>query len=132
MPIDYTHYPPNWHKVSAYVRQVIAQNRCQCMGDCGLHRTHPGPRRCEEVNGMPAKWARGRIVLTVAHLDAPGGICQCEELTGKKCAEIEHLRAFCQRCHLRYDHLRHQRHAAETRRQAKEAAGQLTFLSSCF
>jgi hypothetical protein len=34
----------------------------------------------------------------------------------------------CQRCHLRVDQTLHAQHAAERRRHAKEAAGQLSML----
>ena len=70
--------------------------------------TTPGPRRCEERHREPAKWAKGTVILTVAHLDhqpencAPGN-----------------LKAMCQRCHLRYDSQHHQRNAAATRRAKK-------------
>ena len=61
-----------------------------------------------------AKFAAGRIVLTVAHL------CQCEPL----CAIAEHVKAMCQRCHLRIDVELHVKHAASTRMRKKEKAGQ--------
>lgn len=118
MPIDYTSYPAEWRAFSRFIRHDVAQDRCQCTGECGLHRTHPGPRRCEEVNHTPAKWANGRIVLTVAHL------CTCDP----PCAIEEHVKACCQRCHLLIDAPLHAKHAAETRRKQREALGQLTFL----
>jgi hypothetical protein len=120
MPIDYRRYPPDWHAFSRSIRLERAQSRCECTGECGLHRTHPGPRRCVEVNHTPAQFARGRIVLTVAHL------CPCDP----PCAEASHVKACCQRCHLRIDHDLHRRHAAETHRRRTEAQGQLTFLES--
>lgn len=103
-------YPPEWEVVSREIRQR-AGNRCECEGECGLHRTHPGPRRCIEINGTEARWARGVIVLTTAHLNGHGGPCQCDPL----CAEPAHLKAMCQRCHLRYDQALHQRNASATR-----------------
>ena len=114
MPIDYTHYPATWKAFSLAIRESRAQNRCECMGQCGLHCTHPGPRRCAEVNHMPAQWARGKVVLTVAH------ICACDP----PCAIADHVLACCQRCHLRIDRALHQRHGARTRQATKEAAGQ--------
>jgi hypothetical protein len=71
---------------------------------------HPGPRRCVERNGEPAKWAKGKVVLTVAHLNH----------TPEDCRD-ENLKAMCQRCHLRYDHDHHQRNAYATRRKGKAA-----------
>jgi hypothetical protein len=67
---------------------------------------------------MPAIWANGIIRLTVAHL------CLCDP----PCIDPSHVAAYCQKCHLLTDLPLHQRHAAETRRLAKEAEGQLTFL----
>src|SRR3990167_5232056 len=93
MPIDYKLYPPNWKEFSKHIRDDRAGGRCQCTGECGLHKTTPGPRRCIEKNGYQAKWARGKIVLTVAHL------CEC----APPCAIEEHVKAMCQRCHNRYD-----------------------------
>jgi hypothetical protein len=109
-------YPPEWPTFSRLIRFERAQGRCECtgLGLCGLHCTHPGPRRCVEVDQTPARWARGRIVLTVAHL------CDCEPL----CAIPEHVLACCQRCHVRIDQTMHSLHAAETRRRAKERDGQ--------
>jgi hypothetical protein len=117
MPWDKSHYPPNWPEV----RQAClerSEGRCECCGECGLHRTHPGPRRCVERQHEPALWARGKIVLTTAHM------CDCIPL----CGDVTHLKMLCQRCHLRVDHELHKKHAAETRRKHKEAAGQLALL----
>lgn len=110
-------YPPEWKAMSHFVRFVRAGGRCECHGQCGLHRTHPGPRRCVEVHKAPAQWAGGEVILTTAHL------CDCDPL----CAEPLHLLACCQRCHIRIDIPLHQQHAAETRRLAKELAGQTSF-----
>ena len=93
-------YPVNWKAISRRIRFDRADGRCECMGECGLHRDNPGPRRCDEWHGRPAKWARGDIVLTVAHLDHDPTNCK-----------DDNLRALCQRCHLRYD----REHHAETR-----------------
>jgi hypothetical protein len=97
-------YPPDWKTISRRIRER-AGGRCECEGECGLHRTHPGPRRCVEQHAEPAKWARGRVILTVAHLNHEPGDCS-----------DTNLRAMCQRCHLRYDAPHHQRNAAQTRR----------------
>jgi len=112
-------YPPEWKALSHSIRSERAQRRCECTGECGLHRTHPGPRRCVERDHEPAQWALGIVVLTVAHL------CVCEP----PCAIESHVKAMCNRCHLRVDMALHQKHAAETRRLKKEAQGQ-TFLFS--
>ena len=104
-------YPPDWREFSQWVRTVRAEGRCECMGDCGLHRDHPGPRRCTERNGQPAKWARGKVILTVAHMNARSGSCRCDP----KCAIPNHVRAMCQRCHLRYDAETHRASRARKR-----------------
>lgn len=124
MPIRlYEHhsYPPEWSKVSQFIRVERAQGQCECpggVGYCGLHATHPGPRRCVERDRQPAIWAQGRVILTTAHM------CNCTPL----CAEPTHLLAMCPRCHLRVDIAMHMKHAAETRRRQKELLGQLSFL----
>ena len=110
--MDRSKYPKNWEEISKRIRKRSG-GQCECAGECGLHRTHPGPRRCLERNGEPAKWARGKIVLTVAHLN---------HNTWDN--RDENLKAMCQRCHLRYDQPLHQVHAAETRRDRRRAAGQ--------
>jgi hypothetical protein len=103
-------YPKNWKEI---VAQVAARSggRCECTGQCGLHRTNPGPRRCIERNGQPATWAKGRVVLTTAHL--------CHD---ESCADLSHLRHMCQRCHLRYDTKHHQKNARKTRMSRKAVA----------
>lgn len=108
-------YPPHWKTLSHKIRFERAKGRCECTGECGLHRTHPGPRRCEERDREAAKWAKGTVVLTVAHLNGPDGPCQCDPL----CADEAHLKAMCNRCHLRYDVKLHQRNAFLTRREGK-------------
>ena len=91
MPFDKSRYPKDWPAISKRIRERSG-GRCECEGECGLHRTNPGPRRCEEMNGQPAKWAKGKIVLTVAHMNhAP---MECDD---------DNLKAMCQRCHNRYD-----------------------------
>lgn len=101
-------YPKDWNQISHYIRFVRAKGRCECKGECGLHCTHPGPRRCEERHGEPAKWAKGKIVLTTAHL--------CHD---ESCIKKKHLKAMCQRCHLRYDAKHHALNAAQTRHDKK-------------
>lgn len=94
-------YPPDWPAISRWIR-ARAGGRCECTGHCGLHRG----RRCVERNGQPAQFARGRVVLTVAHLNHRPIDCRRRNLL-----------AMCQRCHLRYD----VDHHAETRRRKADA-----------
>lgn len=100
MSIDKSDYPPDWPVLR---RRILkrATNRdgleqCECMGECGLHCFTGGPRRCREINGRPALFASGRVVLTIAHL--------CRK---SRCPRIDHLKAMCNRCHLRYDRRQH-------------------------
>jgi hypothetical protein len=105
MSFDKAKYPKDWKAFTKRVRERAFQ-RCECEGECGLHGVslfHPETRRCVELNGTLAKWAKGKIVLTVAHLNGQDGPCRCEPL----CAIPEHVKAMCQRCHLRYDSDRH-------------------------
>ncbi len=112
MPFDRRKYPADWEEFSRYIRFVRADGRCECTGECGLHRTNPGPRRCTERHGEKAIWARGKVILTVAHLNHAGGACQCEP----RCAILTHVKAMCQTCHLRLDHPRHIANARRNRR----------------
>ena len=118
MPAKAT-YPVNWKEISYRIRYERAKGQCECEGECGLHCTNPGPRRCVERDREDAIWADGKVILTVAHLDAEGDVCRCEEETGALCANPEHLKAMCNRCHLQYDHPKHMKNAAKTRRAKK-------------
>jgi hypothetical protein len=104
-------YPADWPAFSRRIRVERAGRQCECTGECGLHRTTPGPRRCIERDGTLAEYARGIVRLTVAHLNAEGGPCRCEPL----CAIEAHVLAMCNRCHLRYDVVLHRRNASATR-----------------
>lgn len=108
-------YADGWKEFSRRIRFDRAKEQCECEGECGLHRTHPGPRRCVEMNGQPAKWASGKVMLTVAHLDYIGGPCQCHAETGIKCVIESHVKAMCNRCHLRIDVPQHKANARRSR-----------------
>lgn len=107
MPVDYSKYPANWKQISERIRERSG-GQCECEGECGLHKTTGGPRRCCERNGQPARWAKGKIVLTVAHLNHIEADCR-----------DENLKAMCQRCHLRYDVDHHKKNSAKTRELKK-------------
>jgi len=106
-PENAKRYPKDWKQISDSIRER-ADYRCECAGECGLHCTNPGPRRCIETQGAYARWANGKIVLTVAHLNHDPADCR-----------PENLKAMCQRCHLRYDREHHQQSAYQTRRKGK-------------
>lgn len=105
-PEDRARYPSDWKDISKRIRFDRAGGRCECAGECGLH----SGRRCCEVHGEPAVFAKGMIVLTTAHLDHTPEHC-----------EDDNLKAMCQRCHLRYD-VDH--HRASARRRRDEKVGQ--------
>lgn len=132
-------YPPDW---DALRLQVLARagDACECRGECGAQHERDGSaRRCNAPHhaeiirdlDTPARWWLAtsvqayrlvygaprivRVVLTVAHLCQDSG-----------CADLDHLRAMCARCHLVYDQAQHTRNAAATRRARLEAAGQLS------
>jgi len=112
MPVDYKRYPNDWKAISARIR-ARSGGRCECESHCGLHTT---TGRCREINGQPAKWAKGKVVLTVAHL----GVAKPDGAKGDKhdktdCRD-ENLKAMCQRCHLRFDLDEHMANAAKTRK----------------
>lgn len=112
-PENKDRYPDNWKQIRERIlRRATNSNgdqQCECEGECGLHHG----KRCSELNGYPAEWANGMIVLTVAHLDH----------TPENCDE-SNLKAMCQRCHLRYDAPRKAREIKERRRK-KKACGEL-------
>ena len=101
-PEDVARYPGNW---KALRRKILgeAQFQCECVAECGLHADH----RCAEIHGRAAQFARGKVVLTVAHLDHTPEHC-----------ERANLKAMCQRCHLVYD----REHHAETRKRTNAAS----------
>jgi len=80
-------YPSNWEAISLKIRKRSG-GRCECEGFCALHRG----RQCTERNGKKAKYAAGKVVLTVAHLTH-----------NPQDSRPKYLKAMCQRCHLRYD-----------------------------
>lgn len=98
-------YPVDWDEVVARLRER-AEGRCECVDECGLHPWG----RCVERQGRKAFFAKGKIVLTTAHLNAAGGPCRCEPL----CGNPDHLKQMCQRCHLRYDAPMHVQNARKT------------------
>ena len=127
MPMKRSDYPRNWESIVAAVRERCSRDfrttpRCECRGECGkshLLTFDDDPERCQSRHGDPIGAGR-KIVLTTAHLNAKDGPCQCRPL----CGYMDHLRAMCQGCHLRYDHPRHIAKGRANRR-AKLAVGDL-------
>lgn len=102
MPCDMTKYGPDWPAFSRQIRYVRAREQCECFGRCGLHHG----RRCIEKHHTPARFAKGTVRLTTAHL------CECDP----PCLNPNHVIAACQRCHLRIDAPR----KARTRQEARQ------------
>lgn len=111
-PENAARYPADWKVISGRIR-ARSGGQCECDGECGLHRTNPGPRRCIERHGEPARWAKGKVILTVAHLNHQPEDCR-----------DENLKAMCQRCHNRYDVPHRRKNRAATHR-AKKQNGEL-------
>jgi hypothetical protein len=135
-PENKDRYPKDWPEISQRIRKR-AGNRCEeCavenhalggrlrdgtfllavpLGDNGLRLQWPEPGDlawCSD--GVRADQLRIiRIVLTVAHLDH----------TPENCAD-ENLKAWCQRCHLRYDAAM-KRQGIRERARASAAIGEL-------
>lgn len=101
-------YPHDWKEIVAKIR-LRSGDRCECLGECGLHLSKIGIRRCVERHRQKAQYALGRVILTTAHL--------CHD---SECRDLGHLRHMCNRCHLRLDVDQHMKNAAETRRLKKE------------
>lgn len=116
MPTDPRMYPLGWKDFSAEIRFQRARGRCECSGQCGLHSGYPTRRRCVELHGKKASYAKGTVRLTVAHL------CSCHPI----CLNPNHVIAACQRCHLRIDRFRHAKNRIATqkaRRTRQDAPG---------
>ena len=108
-PENRKRYPGNWADVRSRILHR-ANGRCECMGECGL--VHHG--RCSEHHGTTANTFRGKVVLTIAHLDHTPEHC-----------DDDNLRALCQRCHNRYD----AEHRAQTRRSTRDGRSGQTRMS---
>ena len=105
-PENLGRYPKNWRQVAAAIKSR-AGHRCECLGECGVDHEWD---RCREFDKTEARTFRGRVILTVAHLDH----------TPENCAP-GNLRAYCQACHNRYD----TKHRINTRRRTRDnQAGQ--------
>lgn len=103
-------YPDDWSDISARIRFVRADGRCECDGRCG----HDHGGRCLAHHNWPHPETGSKVILTVAHLDH----------TPENCDD-DNLMAACQRCHLAYDrHL----HTANARRTRDERRGQSSLL----
>lgn len=147
MPFHREKYVSDWDAISIAVREA-AGNRCEKCGVtngaiifrsvCGkywydpaqdCYFEYPSGERAPDWFEAEMRDKFTKVILTVAHLDATGDICQCEELTGMKCGDIEHLRSWCQACHLIYDGPRHVRNR-QRNAMAQRAVGDLFEVSA--
>lgn len=114
-PENRERYPKNWRQIR---QEVLARaaNKCE---QCGvpnhwLRNKRTGEITNDGVVGEAWELADGDkvtyIVLTVAHLDHQPENC-----------DLDNLRAWCQKCHLAYDHEHHQRNSRATRHKRKTA-----------
>jgi hypothetical protein len=127
LPCDYRDYPHNWKVISLQIRVDRARHICECTGECGYDHSvefdderaiyndiglEPlAAGRCCAMNRTEHLITGSQVVLTVAHL------CDCEPL----CANPEHCKAMCQRCHNKLDAPMRRKNAANTRRKRKDA-----------
>ena len=85
MPVDYSKYPPNW--LSEIRPRILTRARNSCEGS-------PDFPECRAANGYPHPETGSKVVLTIAHLDHDPENWDVQD---------DRLRAWCQRCHLKYD-----------------------------
>lgn len=132
-PEEKQKYPKDWPAISHSIRER-AGNQCEeCgVGNYALGGRLPDGKWCPAeptgCNSLYVTWPRPgdsgwcagghrlkiiRIVLTVGHLNHQPEDCR-----------PENLRAWCQRCHLRYD-AAHKRTGMKARARAQCAAGDL-------
>lgn len=123
-------YPANWKQISERIRFKRAKNKCEKCGapngqtvfrseDGTTYMLECGATHCSETGNLlgytrGSEMPKGRfvkIVLTVAHLNHDPADCADENLA-----------AWCQRCHLRYDHEMHKANSAQTRHSKKAVA----------
>ena len=97
-PENLARYPKNWQQIRF---SILRRAGYRCEGS-------PAYPDCRAAQGAQHPITDSRVVLTIAHLDH----------TPENCDE-SNLRAWCQRCHLAYDHKHHQRNAYQTRRKGK-------------
>lgn len=93
-------YPPNWEEIATAVKEAAGW-RCQT---CGRQCRRPGE-----------PFDSHRRTLTVAHWPDPDPM---------NCSR-DNLLALCPACHNRLDAPIRRQHAAQTRRESLERAGQL-------
>ena len=94
-PENKARYPKNWKEI----RAEILDRAGHC---CEGSPAHP---YCRAANYSQHPDTGSKVVLTIAHLDHVPEHC-----------EHENLKAWCQRCHLKYDAEHHRKNSWATRR----------------
>lgn len=115
-PENRKRYPKDWKAI----RQRILERagfKCEACGVPNYALRNNTTGEIDMVGFAAESWALvdgdkvTKVVLTIAHLDhTPEHVSD------------DNLRAWCQRCHLAYDHEIHQRNARQTRRKGKVIA----------
>jgi hypothetical protein len=115
-------YPKNWKAIRAEILSR-ANNCCECKGECGSKHAfgeclapNHSLNRWLETDGVLYGYSASdgkKIVLTIAHLNH-----------NPRDSRRRNLKAFCQRCHNRYDSTHRQKNASKTR-DRKRGQGRL-------
>lgn len=98
MGMDYKRYPTNWKDISYYVRFDRARGFCE---------GSPAYPDCRAQHGQPHPVTGSKVILTTAHLGIPKEDGSPGDPHDKMDVRLDNLRAWCQRCHLRYDLAEH-------------------------
>lgn len=99
--INYSEYPPDWKQRRE--RILIRANNC-CEGS-------PAYPDCRAENHKLHPVTRSMVILTIAHINHDKQNWDVKD---------EELKAWCQRCHLRYDlhrHIRNRKYGRNHQRQ---------------
>lgn len=117
-PENLARYPKDWKAI----RQEVLERAGHKCENCGVHNywfRHNETGECHASAHLfpPLTVGLTHIVLTIAHKD------HVPEHVGEP-GNRPNLAAWCQRCHLAYDHEHHMRNAHQTRRSRK-ASGDL-------
>jgi hypothetical protein len=94
-PENKARYPKDWYAISMAARERAGW---RCEGS-------PAFPDCRAANGEPHPVTGSKVVLTVGHMDHQPENC-----------DRANLKAWCQRCHLKYDSAHHRINAEKTRR----------------
>lgn len=109
MPVDWSRYPSDWDAIALRVKEAAGWI-CQ---DCGMQCRRPGE-----------PFDTHKRTMSVHHVGAPRDDGSEGDPHDKMDVRPVNLLALCSGCHLRRDLPLHIRHAAETRRAKRIAAGQ--------